>query len=398
MINSYPLHEALKLVVENCWLQINSPKDKTILIPYISGKPGGGKTQGLKYLCSLYYWGLYPEHLAMKPTEELSGMPKDDLFKFKDTEMLATIWTLPDILKDLYVMSEKIESEHKELLENKKIKKENPITIFFLDDFHMLGEDTQPLMFELLTERSIRKYKIPDNVAIVIAGNHGLNKAGAGTLNAAIQNRIMLLPVHTDFINWKNEFAIPSEIHPSIISFLGNPQYNKFFHEEELTDTPWASPRSWSGFSTHLTAKEFWEKNNIKTTDVLFIAQGCVGKEAATHFSEYYSIFSQFDIPSILNAGRKYNLPKEQIKMYALSYALISYFIGYKNKKNIINSISEIIYLISTSSPDLFIMMLNELKSLKNTSQLFGDILVGLKKIDPSITKTLLSEFGAEIN
>ena len=392
-IKTYPLNKALKIVIENCYLQVNKHE---VLIPYLSGPPGMGKTRTIQKICAERHWCVISIHLAMKPIEELGGIPRFKKITYFGNTINTTVWTLPDIMKELYEKSEEVTKLHDKLYDEGIIKVKNPVVILMLDDIHLAGEDTEPLLFECLTERKIREHALTPITALVLLGNHGLNKAGARTMNAAIMNRVMLMDSHADYDYWKSNFALEN-VHPSIVSFLGNDNYKKYFHEEELTDLPWASPRTWTGLSTHIKAKEAWERT-VSSEDILYMAIGSVGKEAATYFSEYYSIFSKFNIPYILSKGLEYILPTAPLDRYALSYALVSFYIESKEKKKIVNSVSTIIYLFSKKYPDLLLMILNEIKGLNNSTYLFTDILSCLKQIDQTIIPTLLKDFGKFIN
>jgi len=395
-IIKFPLNKALPLVIQNCFLQINKEQDEDeVLIPYIAGKPGLGKTKSFEKLCSKYYWEILPVHLGNKVVEEFSGIPRLETIFYCNKKIKATSWSLSDMMKELYQLSEKVIAGHEELVKNKTITQGNPVVILFFDDVHLAGNDIDPLLFELLTERKLKGHLLPDNVAIVLAGNHGINKAGARTMNAAIQNRIILMHVISDFDYWKDEFGSKYKVHSGIISFLENPIYRKFFHEDELTDEPWSSPRTWVGLSTHIRKIEFWSKKPVDSEILLYLATGSVGYEAASYFSEYYNIFSKFNIPSILNSGLNYILPSKDIEIYALSYALISYYIGYSEKKKITESVSKIIYIIGKKQPDMLIMIINELKSLeKKATTLLGEIINNLNKIDSKFVNELLTNFG----
>jgi len=111
------------------------------------------------------------------------------------------------------------------------------------------------LLYELFTERSLRGYQIPQNCAMVMAGNTS-SKSGAKSMFSAIINRCVMMPVFTDFNGWKTNFALKENIHPGVISFLGNAQYQKFFHEDEQIDVAWGSPRSWTRFANEIKSRE----------------------------------------------------------------------------------------------------------------------------------------------
>jgi len=369
------INDALELVMSNCYLQINNVD---VAAPYIVGTPGGGKTQSLHTMCENYNWGLLSTHFAMKPLEEVGGIPNFDRFEINGEQVLGTIWSFPDIMGSMYKMAPNYD-----------------MVVWLLDDMHLCGSIHMALLYELLTERKLREYHVPDNVAIVLAGNFGSNKAGAKTMFSAIMNRVTMLPVFTSFEGWKKNFALRNNIHLAIQSFLGNDKYQQFFHEEEQVDAPWGSPRSWTRLSNIISALEEWKGEAVNEEDCLLLSQGHVSKNAASEFLQYYKIFTKFDIPDILSKSDSYKLPDSPIDKYALAYALCSHFAGAKDRKAINKSFSEIVYKYLKQYPDLGIMIIHELldmEKIMNKRNVYIDVAKELNKIEPGITHQLLKD------
>lgn len=368
------LNEATKLMINNCYLQI---QNVDVAIPYLAGAPGAGKTHVIHDLCEEYKWGMVSTHFALKPLEELSGVPQFANVEINGEDKLGTVWSYPDVMGQLFQLAPKHE-----------------MVIWLLDDLHLCGSIHMAMLYELLTERKLKDYKLPDNVAIVLAGNFGDNKAGAKTMFSAIMNRIMMMPVFTSYDGWKKNFAMKNNIHLSIQSFLGNDRYQQFFHEEEQVDNPWGSPRSWTRLSNIITALEQWNKS-IKEDDLLYLCQGHVSKEASAEFLQYYKIFNKFDVPQILNEGADYELPESLIDKYALAYAICSHLGGTKDRTKINKSFAEITFKYLQDHPDLGIMIIHELldmEKLMNKRNIFINISKELNKIKPGITGELLKE------
>ncbi|MFA7202811.1 MAG: hypothetical protein WC188_03770 [Candidatus Caldatribacteriota bacterium] len=376
--NSRPLHEVINDVLWNCKLQIDGID---VGIPFICGTPGGGKTASIHYLSKEYGFGVVSTHLALKPIEETGGIPQFDQIMVDGKQQLGTIWSFPDIMKTLYEMSE--------------IKKDSMV-LWLLDDSHLLSPIHMALLYELFTERSLRGYKIPKNCAMVMAGNTS-TKSGAKTLFSAIINRCVLMPVHTDFNGWKNNFALKEEnnIHPAFISFLGNIRYQKFFHEEEQVDTAWGSPRSWSRFANEVKLREQITKKNINTDVCLYLGTGYVGKEGASEFTTYYKIYSEFDIDSVLANYKTYELPSDGVKRYALAYALTTNYLGRSEKDKYRDAIAYLIGIFMKEAPELSIMMIKEIRQfekVQNKKNILNKLLLTLQKIEPDLTRTLLKD------
>jgi hypothetical protein len=386
--DSKPLNEVIRLVVENCVLQTHNVD---VGIPFICGAPGGGKTASIQSLCDTYGFGVLSTHLALKPLEETGGIPQFERIKINGQDILGTVWSFPDIMKTLFEMSEK----YSKIVDGK----EQGCVIWLLDDSHLLSAVHMALLYELLTERTLRSYKLPNNCAIVMAGNTS-NKSGAKTMFSAIVNRCCLMPVYTDFNNWKINYAIKNNLHPAILSFLSNLQYQKFFHEEEQVDKAWGSPRSWTRFASEITSRENWYKKNMSTDTCLYLGTGYVGKEAASEFITYYKIYSEFDIEHIFNNYSTYELPSESVRKYALAFALTNFYIGKEEREKSLNAMAYLISLFMNNSPDLSVMMIKEMSQLEKSlgkKNIVRNIIAQIQKIDPILVRSVLKDVS-ELN
>ena len=369
------INEVMKIVTSNVYMQVNG---LDVAYPYVVGAPGGGKTTALTTLCSQLGWDLISTHFALKPLEETGGIPQFKNIKIKGKDTLATIWSFPDIMKELYLAAEK-----------------SKIVIWLLDDIHLCGTVHMAMLYELLTERKLRDYKLPKNVAIVLAGNHGDNKAGAKTMFSAIINRIALFPVYTSYSGWKLNFAIKNKIHPAIMSFFGNSKYDQFFHEKEQVDSPWGSPRSWTRLSNLISQLEKWKKQELSSDELLYLAQGHVSKESASEFLQYYKIFMKFKIEDILKNADDFELPDSPVNKYALAFALCNHYSRLQDPNTIIKQFSKIIYKYITDSPDLGIMIIHEIIDVEkclNRRNLYSRLSTELNILEPGITSKLLKE------
>ena len=345
-----PLKDALKIAFLNIIMQtsntgLNSTND--VAIPYLRGKPGGGKTQSIAAMCQKMGFGFMSTHFAIKPIEETGGIPRFTKVTINGKEIPGTIWTIPDIFMYLYELSARYK---------------DTVVVWLLDDAHLMTPYHMKLLYELFTERSLRGYKLPRNVGMIMAGNKG-NKAGARALFSAIVNRVMVMDVETPFEDWKRDFAIPNNVNPIVVSFLSYEQNSaRFFHEEEKMDEPWGSPRSWTRFANLLDAlmaatkkrdieeiisseqnpnlarifAEFvqTEGSTIKlTTPVIqYLCAGHVGDSAATEFAKYWEIYGMFNFDEEMKNFAKGDTStfKELSKyhQYIFAMGLMNHYLG----------------------------------------------------------------------
>lgn len=295
-VTTLELHKVIEIIEKMCELQV---RGIDTAIPFLRGAPGGGKTESIRNMAKSKGHEFMSVHFALKQPEDLGGIPQFGKFTMKDgKEVLSTTWSIPEILENLIRLSEKA-------AENKKM------VILFLDDIHRCGPFHVTALFELLSERKIREIHIPDNVAIVLAGN-GSIKAGAQLTNSAIINRCSVFDVETDFDYWREEYALKNNFNLHILAFLQNQRYRKWFHAEEDINNPWGSPRSWSKLSNILNLY-LDGKTRVSADKIEYICKSHVGENAAKEFISFYQIVSKFNIDELFKKVKK-DLEEQTLK------------------------------------------------------------------------------------
>ena len=381
----YPLEDSINdFVIPNMVLQCTPEviEKGGVSIPLLLSKPGAGKTSICNEKFHTLSWNMLTIQPALKPIEEYGGIPKFKFIKVGEQEkVLGTIWSIPEVLVELHKMSAMFE-----------------LVVFFWDDIHLCGPEHLALMQECFTERSIRGYKLPPNVAILLAGNPS-HKAGFRSLSSAIINRCVRLPVYSNYDHWKQNFAVKNAIHNSIVSFLGHASYSKYFHEDEQVDSPWASPRQWTRLSNFLCSYEDFQESLMPVNQLLFYATGHVGKEAASQFMRYYEIFSKFDVRYIFDNSKTFQTPDDELDRYIFVFAALNYIVNKYNKKNqdvLNNQIVDIVSILLKSDESLGLLLLKEIitvdsKSVK-TKIKTTVIIDALEKTNPGLIKKILDD------
>lgn len=301
------VQEALHLAFHNC-LQTNN-QTKTA-IPYIVGPPGGGKSACLEVACQNYdKVGFISIHFAFKPLEDISGLPYAMNITINGNTMQGTKWSLPQLITIFYAQAQQVD-----------------YLIILIDDYHLCSKDHQNLGYELFTEHTLRGFDLPSNSAIILAGNDSA-LSNSVRLSSGIVGRVYIIYVKTDYNYWKNEYAIPTNIHGEIITFLNNSiNRNKYFHADE-DFKPYASPRAWSNLSiawNSLKNQKFFKLHNL--------VQGHVGIESAAAFMTHYKIYSAINCKQIFQTGQ-FSISNSAINGYIFGTAIISYYMQHLKKK-----------------------------------------------------------------
>lgn len=179
--------------------------------------------------------------------------------------------------------------------------------ILFLDEFNMATPSMMGIAQQLILDRKVGEYTLPDGWFVLGAGNRVEDKAAISQMPSPVANRFIHFETEADLTSFK-KYAIPAGFNEQIISFLNfRPQLLFDFNKNAKA---WPSPRSWEFASSLL--------------DVDIDIANAIGAGAASEFYSYQSIYSKLpDVDGIMN-GEEIPVPREPSLMYAVCGALAS--------------------------------------------------------------------------
>ena len=190
--------------------------------------------------------------------------------------------------------------------------------ILFLDEINMAPPAVQGIAQQLILDRKVGNYKVPEGWFIWGAGNRKQDFAAVFDMPAPLANRFMHLEVTTSLKEYK-EYALAHQIDDRIISFLNyRPQ---LLHKIDKNSPSWPSPRSWDVANKLLNAG----------IDV----DPAVGKGAAGEFRTFCKIYKNLpNIEPILEGKSNPLFPKDLSEKYALTCALAVRSLSKEHVKN----------------------------------------------------------------
>jgi MoxR-like ATPase len=119
--------------------------------------------------------------------------------------------------------------------------------VLFLDELNLAPPAMQGMAQQLILDRRVGSYSVPDGWFIWAAGNRKEDMASVYDMPAPLANRFLHLEVEPDFDSFK-QYALAQGIHEQIIAFLAfRPA---LLHKLVAQQTIWPSPRSWEMAST----------------------------------------------------------------------------------------------------------------------------------------------------
>jgi hypothetical protein len=179
--------------------------------------------------------------------------------------------------------------------------------ILFLDEINMAPPTMQGMAQQLILDRRVGSYVVPDGWFIWAAGNRKEDRASVFDMPAPLANRFLHLQVEPDFESFK-AYALETKVHEQIIAFLSF--RSTLLHKIDPQQPAWCSPRSW------VIASELHKAD-------LDIAPA-VGEAAMTEFMAYIKLYQA--LPNLLaileGCGEKINFPTEPSARYATAIGL----------------------------------------------------------------------------
>jgi MoxR-like ATPase len=104
-------------------------------------------------------------------------------------------------------------------LPSQELAKEFETIILFLDEMNSAPMATQAAAYQLVLNRRIGTYELPNNVVIVAAGNRETDRGVTYRMPAPLANRFVHIEVTADFDTWQ-EWAVERQIHPDVLGYL----------------------------------------------------------------------------------------------------------------------------------------------------------------------------------
>ena len=146
--------------------------------------------------------------------------------------------------------------------------------ILFLDELNLAPPTMQGMAQQLVLDRRVGSYILPEGWFIWAAGNRKEDRAAVFDMPAPLANRFLHLVVESDFESFKG-YALTKGIHEQVLAFLSfRPE---LLHKLDPQQPAWPSPRAWMMASGLLNAQ-------------LDIAP-VIGMATAAEFAAYIAVY-----------------------------------------------------------------------------------------------------------
>ena len=220
------------------------------------GAPGVGKSQVIRQIGEKYGYKVIDIRLAQMSEVEIGGLI------YPNESRTKTVWLSPEILPDE--------------------ERDGKNTILLLDEITSCSKRVQVAAYQLILDRRIGQYKLPEGTFVVALGNREDDDGVYIQLAGPLADRFEIHYIEPDFEGWKNDFALKNDVHPSVIDYLTfkpTALHNQVAGDGNIV---FATPRSWVRVSDILKFDD-----NIENKVIRHKIIGNIGETEGIQFIEF---------------------------------------------------------------------------------------------------------------
>lgn len=258
---------------------------------FLWGPPGIGKSDVVKQIADNFDAPMIDVRLSLWEPTDIKGIP------YFDTNQNKMVWGEPSELPD-----EEFADKHENV-------------VLFLDEMNSAAPAVQAAAYQLILNRRVGEYHLPDNVMIVAAGNREADKGVTYRMPAPLANRFVHLEMAVNFDDWF-EWAVGNKIHQDVVGYLQFAKQDIYTFDPKSPSRSFATPRSWS-FVSELLEDALDEGT---TTDLV---AGAIGEGLAVKFMAHRKVAANMPNPTDILEGKVKEMKSKEVSaMYSLTVSL----------------------------------------------------------------------------
>ena len=197
--------------------------------------------------------------------------------------------------------------------------------ILFLDELTSAPQMTQAGCYQLVLDRALGEYRLPDGWVVIAAGNPASERGVHFSMPRPLRNRFVHLQLDADFEDWA-KWAVKAGIRPEILAFLRFKPALLHATDATVDVNAWPTPRSWEMASSVLSGFAGPQSNGgiAGTSEIeAQLLEGTIGEAAAIELVAFLRLFRLLpSIPEILLNPEAAPVPDEPSARIAIATAL----------------------------------------------------------------------------
>ena len=255
---------------------------------FLWGPPGIGKSDIVKQIGDEAGREVVDVRLALWEPTDIKGIP------YYNAEQGKMVWAPPSELPT----------------------EADSTAIIFLDELNSAPPAVQAAAYQLILNRRVGTYRLPDGVDVVAAGNREGDRGVTYRMPAPLANRFVHLEAKVDFDDWQ-EWAVNNNIHPEVVGYVGFAKQDLYDFDPKSSSKAFATPRSWTFVSDLL------EDDDTDEGTLTDLVSGAIGDGLAVKFMAHRKIAGRLPKAEDILDGKVTKLDiKEVSAMYSLTVSL----------------------------------------------------------------------------
>jgi hypothetical protein len=260
----------------------------------------------------VFLWGppgIGKSELVQEITDELGGLMID----LRMAQMEPTdIRGIPFYNKD----SGRMDWAHPVDLPDEELASQYPIVVLFLDEMNSAAPTVQAAGYQLILNRRVGKYVLPDNVVMVAAGNRESDRGVTYRMPMPLANRFIHVEMRPDFTSWQ-QWAVDRGVHKDVVGYLSFAKQDLYDFDSKSSSRAFATPRSW------VFVSDLIKDDNIDADTLFTLVAGAVGEGLAAKFAAHRKVVDKMPDPHDILSGKVTDLKvKEVSAMYSLTISM----------------------------------------------------------------------------
>ena len=204
-------------------------------------------------------------------------------------------------------------------LPTEELAKEVDTIVLFLDELNSAPPSVQAAAYQLVLNKKIGQYNLPNNVRIVAAGNRETDRGVTFRMPSPLANRFRHINMDVNFEDWQ-QWAINNDVHPDVIGYLSFAKQDLFNFDPKTSSQAFATPRSWTFTSDILKVDGFEDASGREQKAEI---AGAIGEGMAIKFIEHRKIASNLPNPTDVIEGKVKTLDNKISEEISAKYSLV---------------------------------------------------------------------------
>lgn len=252
------------------------------------GPPGVGKSQIIGQIAAQHNVPLIDIRLSQMEPTDLRGIP------FRNGDLVE--WSVPAMLPDA--------------------NRHGLQGILFLDEITSAPPTVSAAAYQLILDRRLGEYFVPEGWAIFAAGNRQGDRGVTFSMPAPLANRFTHYEVEANLDDWV-AWAYENNVDDRVIAFLRFRPDLLFDFDPARNPVAFPSPRSWE--FAHRALQKFGEVPTL----LLDTLQACIGQSAGVELKAFVDNMDQLPDLDAIISGANTDVPRSIDLQYGVAAALV---------------------------------------------------------------------------